>query len=58
MTVPRAYEDFGNTHRPHRTLTQAAPQRPLPDGVAGLDQIRVQRRDRAGRVIHEHRLVA
>jgi len=32
--------------------------RPLPDGVTGLDQSRVQRRDRAGGVIHEHRLVA
>jgi hypothetical protein len=51
-------EDFYNTHRPHRTLKPAAPQRPLPDGVADLDQIRVQRRDRAGGVIHGHRLVA
>ncbi len=58
MTVLREYEDFYNTHRPHRTLKQAAPQRPLPDGVADLDQIRVQRRDRAGGVIHEYRLVA
>jgi putative transposase len=44
--------------RPHRTLKQAAPLRPLPDGLADLDQIRVQRRDRADGVIHEYRLVA
>ena len=37
MTVLREYEDFYNTHRPHRTLNQAAPLRPLPDGVTDLD---------------------
>ena len=58
MTVLREYEDFYNTHRPHRTLKQAAPLRPLPDGRTGLDHFRVQRRDRAGGVIHEYRLVA
>jgi transposase InsO family protein len=58
MTVLREYEDFYNTHRPHRALDQAAPLRPLPDGVTDLDHLRVQRRDRAGGVIHEYRLVA
>jgi len=58
MIVLREYEDFYNTHRPHRTLKQAAPLRPLPDGVTDLDHFRVQRRDRAGGVIHEYRLVA
>jgi len=58
MIVLREYEDFCNRRRPHRTLNQAAPLRPLPDGVADLDQFRVQRRDRAGGVIHEHRLMA
>jgi hypothetical protein len=58
MIVLREYEDFYNTHRPHRALKQAAPLRPLPDGVADLDQDRVRRRDRAGGVIHEYRLVA
>jgi putative transposase len=57
MTVLREYEDFYNTHRPHRALKQAAPLRPLPDGVAGLDLFRVRRRDRAGGVIHEYHLV-
>jgi putative transposase len=58
MIVLREYEDFYNTHRPHRILKQAAPLRPLPDGVTDLDHFRVQRRDRAGGVIHEYRLVA
>jgi len=58
MIVLREYEDFCNTHRPHRTLNQAAPLRPLPDQVADLDNFRVHRRDRAGGVIHEYRLVA
>ena len=58
MIVLREYEDFCNTHRPHRTLKQAAPLRPLPGGVTDLDHFRVQRRDRAGGMIHEYRLVA
>jgi putative transposase len=48
MTVLREYEDFRNTHRPHRALNQAAPLRPLPDGVTDLDQLWVQRRGRVG----------
>ena len=55
MTALREYEDFYNKHR---TLNQAAPLHPLPDGVTNLDQFRVQRHDRAGGVIHEYRLVA
>jgi transposase len=58
MIVLREYEDFYNAHRPHRALRQAAPLRPLPDGVTDLDHFQVQRRDRAGGVIHEYRLVA
>ena len=58
MIVLREYEDFYNTHRPHRTLNQAAPLRPLPERVTDLEQFRVQPRDRAGGVIHEYRLVA
>ena len=58
MTVLREYEDFYNTHRPHRALNQAAPLRPLPTGVTDLDHFRVLRRDRAGGVIREYRLVA
>jgi len=58
MTVLREYEDFYNTHRPHRTLNQAAALCPLPDDVTDLDHIRVRRRDRVRGVIHEYRLVA
>jgi len=58
MILLREYEDSCNTHRPHRTLNQAAPLRPLPDGVTDLDHFRVRRRDRVGGVIHEYRLVA
>lgn len=58
MIVLREYEDFYNSHRPRRALKQAAPLRPLPDGVAVLDRVRTQRRDRVGGVIHEYRLVA
>ena len=57
MTVLCEYEDFYNTHR-HRTLSQAATLRPLPDGVTDLDRFRIRQRDRAGGVIHEYRLVA
>jgi hypothetical protein len=58
MAVLREYENFHNSHRPHRALNQAAPLRPLPDGVTDLDHFRVLRRNRAGGVIHEYRLVA
>jgi putative transposase len=58
MIVLREYEDFYNTHRPHRALNQAAPFRPLPDSVTDLDHFRVQRRDRAGGILHEYHLVA
>jgi hypothetical protein len=58
MTVLREYADYCNTHRPHRTLNQASPLRPLPSGVPDLDHLRVKRRDRAGSVLREHHLVA
>jgi hypothetical protein len=50
----QAWDDL----RPHRALNQAAPLRPLPDGVTDLDRFRALRRNRAGGVIHEYRLVA
>ena len=58
MIVLREYEDFYNSHRPHRALGQAAPLRPLPDRITDLDHFRVRRHDRVGGVIHEYRLVA
>jgi hypothetical protein len=49
MMVLREYEDFYNSHRPHRALDQAAPLRPLPDGITDLDHFGVRRYDRRGR---------
>jgi len=57
MISLREYEDFYNTHRPHRTLKQAAPLRLLPDSVTDLNHSRVQRHDRAEGLIHEYHLV-
>jgi inorganic triphosphatase YgiF len=52
------YQVHYNTARPHRALNQAAPLRPLPESVTHPDHFRIRRRDRAGGVIHEFRLVA
>jgi putative transposase len=46
-----------NTHRPHRTLNQAAPLQPLPP-PASPSQLRVRRQDRLGGLIHEYSQVA
>ena len=58
MMVLREYEDFCNSHRPHRALDQAAPLPTLPDSVTDLDYLRSGWHERAGGVIHEYRLVA
>jgi putative transposase len=58
MMLLGEYEDFDNSHRPHRAPGQAAPLQSLPDGVTDLDHSQVRRHDRAGGVIHEYRLVA
>jgi putative transposase len=51
MTVLREYQDFCNTHPLHCALNQAAPLARCP--MASPTQLWVQRRDRAGGVIHE-----
>jgi hypothetical protein len=52
-TVLDEFEHHFNEHRPHRTLGQAAPQRPLPQRTATkIDRIR--RRDRLGGLLHEY----
>ena len=50
------YEDHFNTHRPHRSLDQAAPLRALPQPEKA--DIKITRRDRLGGVIHEYQQVA
>jgi transposase InsO family protein len=51
------YVTHFNHHRPHRTLDQAAPLRPLPPD-ASPSQLRLRRRDRLGGLIHEYAQVA
>jgi len=51
------YESHHNQHRPHRSLSGAAPQRPLPEPV-DLDLYRIRKRAQAGGLINEYHLVA
>jgi putative transposase len=51
------YEEHFNTHRPHRSLGQAAPLRALPPASAGPGGC-VVRSDRLGGVLHEYVQVA
>ena len=55
--ILRQYETHHNQHRPHRSLGSAAPLEPLPEPV-DLEQHRVRRHPRVGRMINEYRLVA
>jgi transposase InsO family protein len=57
----REFETFYNQHRPHRTLKQAAPLRPLPEPTSVPGHIRhleVRRRDRLGGTLHEYQHAA
>jgi transposase InsO family protein len=51
------YEQHYNSHRPHRTLGQAAPLRPLPQRTT-TEADTVRRRDRLGGLLHEYQQVA
>jgi putative transposase len=51
------YAEHYNSHRPHRTLGQAAPLRPLPQRTTSATK-RVRRRDRLGGLLHEYQQVA
>lgn len=51
------YEQHYNSHRPHRTLGQAAPLRPLPQRTT-TEANTVRRRDRLGGLLHEYQQVA
>jgi len=59
VAVLGEFVDHYNTHRPHRTLGQAAPDQPLPVELNAAARFRhVARTDRLGGVIHEYCLVA
>jgi putative transposase len=51
------YAEHYNSHRPHRTLGQAAPLRPLPRRTTSATT-GVRRRDRLGGLLHEYQQVA
>jgi transposase InsO family protein len=56
----REFEDFYNTHRPHRSLNRA-PLQPAPEPLtepSQLEQLDVLRRDRRGGVLHEYQHAA
>jgi len=50
-------ETHHNQHRPHRSLSGAAPLKPLPEPV-NLDLYRIRRQAQVGGLINEYRLVA
>lgn len=57
----REYEAFYNAHRPHRTLADAAPLRPLPEPITEPDRpvhLDVHRRDRPGSIPQEYQHAA
>jgi transposase InsO family protein len=51
------YAEHYNSHRPHRTLGQAAPLRPLPQRTTSATNT-VHRHDRLGGLLHEYQQVA
>jgi transposase InsO family protein len=55
--ILRDYETHHNQHRPHRSLSSAAPLKPLPEPV-DLDLYRIRRQAQAGGLINEYHLVA
>jgi putative transposase len=56
-TVLREFACHYNDHRPHRSLGQAAPARPLPN-CAPPEIGKIQRRDRVSGLLHEYQHVA
>jgi transposase InsO family protein len=56
-TVLDEYQHHYNSHRPHRTLGQAAPLRPLPQPTTSETNT-VRRHDRLGGLLHEYQQVA
>jgi putative transposase len=58
LRVLRDYEAHHNDHRPHRSLKQAAPLKPLPTPVINLDSFRLRRHTAVTSVINEYTLAA
>ena len=57
----RKFEIFYNEHRPHRTLGQAAPLRPLPvpsTDRAQITRLDIRRHDRLGGILREYQHAA
>jgi putative transposase len=51
------YEQFYNTHRPHRGISNARPLHPLPESIADpatITRLNIRRHDRLGGVLHEY----
>jgi transposase InsO family protein len=57
VAVLGEYEHHYNIHRPHRSLSQAAPLRPLRQPTTSATNT-VRRRDRLGGLLHEYQHVA
>jgi hypothetical protein len=55
--VLREFEYYYNGHRPHRSLAQAAPLRPLPHRPT-TEILKIHRRDRLGGLLHEYQQAA
>ena len=58
LRVLREYETHHNEHRPHRSLGQAAPLKPLPAAVTDLFSFRLRRHGRVSGGINEYTLAA
>jgi transposase InsO family protein len=56
-TVLREFQRHYNHHRPHRSLGQAAPSRPLPHR-APAEIPKIKRYDRLGGLLHEYQQAA
>ena len=56
--VLRDYETHHNSHRPHRSLGQAAPLKPLPAAVTDLDNLRLRRQNRVSGAVNEYTLAS
>ena len=55
--VLREFQRHYNDHRPHRSLGQAAPSRPLPHR-APTETPKIKRHDRLGGLLHEYQQAA